>query len=33
LAPPFDTYTERLIASVPEMRPGWLDDAIPRRKG
>jgi peptide/nickel transport system ATP-binding protein len=33
LAPPFDSYTERLIASVPEMRPGWLDDAIARRKG
>lgn len=31
LAPPFDPYTEKLIASVPEMRPGWLDEAIARR--
>ncbi|NTI19622.1 ABC transporter ATP-binding protein [Agrobacterium rhizogenes] len=31
LAPPFDAYTEKLIASVPEMRPGWLDEAIARR--
>ena len=31
LAPPFDPYTERLIASVPEMRPGWLDEAIEGR--
>ncbi|OBZ94638.1 ABC transporter [Pararhizobium polonicum] len=30
LAPPFDPYTEKLIASVPEMRPGWLDEAIAR---
>ncbi|MBB3609657.1 ABC transporter ATP-binding protein [Rhizobium sp. BK602] len=32
LAPPFDPYTEKLIASVPEMRPGWLDAAIARRR-
>ncbi|MBP1860397.1 ABC transporter ATP-binding protein [Rhizobium herbae] len=31
LAPPFDPYTEKLVASVPEMRPGWLDEAIARR--
>ncbi|PYE46189.1 peptide/nickel transport system ATP-binding protein [Rhizobium sp. PP-F2F-G20b] len=31
LAPPFDPYTEKLIASVPEMRPGWLNDAIAGR--
>jgi peptide/nickel transport system ATP-binding protein len=31
LAPPYDPYTGKLIASVPEMRPGWLDDAISRR--
>ncbi|SES25191.1 ABC transporter ATP-binding protein [Rhizobium sp. NFR03] len=31
LAPPFDPYTERLIASVPEMRLGWLDEAIEGR--
>ncbi len=31
LAPPFDSYTEKLIASVPEMRPGWLDDALAGR--
>ena len=30
LAPPFDDYTERLLASVPQMRKGWLDDAIGR---
>jgi peptide/nickel transport system ATP-binding protein len=31
LAPPYDPYTDKLIASVPEMRPGWLDEAIARR--
>lgn len=31
LAPPFDPYTGKLIASVPEMRPGWLDEVIARR--
>lgn len=31
LAPPFDPYTEKLIAWVPEMRPCWLDEAIARR--
>ncbi|MBD8555937.1 ABC transporter ATP-binding protein [Rhizobium sp. CFBP 8762] len=31
LYPPFDPYTEKLIASVPQMRPNWLDDAIAER--
>lgn len=30
LAPPFDDYTGRLLASVPQMRVGWLDEAIAR---
>lgn len=30
LAPPFDDYTEKLLASVPEMEVGWLDQAIAR---
>jgi peptide/nickel transport system ATP-binding protein len=32
LAPPFDDYTDLLLSSVPEMRPGWLEDAIATRK-
>lgn len=31
LSPPFDDYTELLLSSVPQMRAGWLDDAIERR--
>ncbi len=27
LSPPFDSYTEILLASAPEMRPGWLEEA------
>lgn len=30
LSPPFDSYTEMLLASVPEMRLGWLDDVMSR---
>lgn len=30
-SPPFHPYTENLIASVPEMRTGWLDDVLARR--
>lgn len=28
LSPPFDDYTELLLRSVPEMRIGWLEDAL-----
>ena len=28
LTPPYDDYTDLLLSSVPEMRPGWLEDAI-----
>lgn len=28
LSPPFDDYTQLLLASVPQMRAGWLDEAI-----
>jgi peptide/nickel transport system ATP-binding protein len=31
-APPFHPYTERLIASVPEMRIDWLDEVLAKRK-
>jgi peptide/nickel transport system ATP-binding protein len=31
LAPPCHPYTELLLSSVPEMRLGWLDDALRRR--
>ncbi|HWA45417.1 MAG TPA: ABC transporter ATP-binding protein [Hypericibacter adhaerens] len=31
LSPPFDDYTGRLLASVPEMRLGWLDDILSKR--
>jgi peptide/nickel transport system ATP-binding protein len=27
LAPPFHPYTDLLISSVPELRPGWLEEA------
>ncbi|MFO1151366.1 MAG: ABC transporter ATP-binding protein [Alsobacter sp.] len=30
-APPYDAYTEKLLASVPEMRTDWLDDVLTRR--
>jgi peptide/nickel transport system ATP-binding protein len=32
LAPPFDDYTDLLLASVPEMEIGWLERAIARRR-
>ncbi|MFD1911020.1 ABC transporter ATP-binding protein [Halodurantibacterium flavum] len=32
LAPPFDAYTELLLASVPEMRQGWLEEVIATRR-
>lgn len=32
LNPPFDDYTELLLASVPEMEVGWLDKAVTRRQ-
>jgi len=32
LTPPFDDYTDLLLASVPEMEVGWLESAISRRK-
>ena len=31
-SPPFHPYTERLIASVPEMRVDWLDETLAKRK-
>jgi peptide/nickel transport system ATP-binding protein len=31
LAPPFDDYTALLLSSVPEMRPGWLEEVLARR--
>lgn len=31
LRPPFDAYTDTLLASVPQMRVGWLDEAIARQ--
>jgi peptide/nickel transport system ATP-binding protein len=31
-APPYHPYTERLIASVPEMRTDWLDEVLEKRK-
>jgi peptide/nickel transport system ATP-binding protein len=30
-SPPFHPYTERLIASVPEMRTDWLEEVLERR--
>ncbi len=32
LAPPFDAYTELLLASVPEMKLGWLEHVIETRR-
>jgi peptide/nickel transport system ATP-binding protein len=32
LTPPFDDYTDLLLASVPEMEIGWLESAIARRR-
>ncbi|MCH9758464.1 MAG: ABC transporter ATP-binding protein [Proteobacteria bacterium] len=32
LNPPHDPYTELLLASVPEMRPGWLEEALATRQ-
>ena len=32
LTPPFDSYTELLLSSVPEMELGWLEKAIAARK-
>jgi peptide/nickel transport system ATP-binding protein len=32
LAPPFDDYTDLLLSSVPEMRPGWLEGVIEGRR-
>ena len=32
LTPPFDAYTDLLLASVPEMQVGWLEQAISRRR-
>ena len=32
LTPPFDDYTDLLLASVPEMRLGWLEEVIADRK-
>ena len=29
---PQEEYTQRLLTSVPEMRPGWLDEALARRE-
>ena len=31
LAPPHHEYTERLLASVPEMDPDWLDNLLEER--
>jgi peptide/nickel transport system ATP-binding protein len=32
LKPPFDDYTDLLLSSVPEMKIGWLEEAIKDRK-
>ncbi|MEI4487842.1 ABC transporter ATP-binding protein [Frigidibacter sp. MR17.14] len=32
LAPPFDAYTDLLLASVPEMRQGWLEQVVQGRR-
>ena len=32
LAPPFDDYTDLLLSSVPEMKLGWLERTIAKRK-
>ena len=32
LTPPYDDYTDLLLASVPEMEPGWLESMLQNRK-
>ena len=32
LSPPFDDYTDLLLSSVPEMKIGWLEEAIESRR-
>jgi peptide/nickel transport system ATP-binding protein len=32
LAPPFDDYTQMLLASVPKMELGWLERILANRK-
>ncbi|QKC92375.1 ABC transporter ATP-binding protein [Mesorhizobium sp. NZP2234] len=32
LTPPFDAYTDLLLSSVPEMKVGWLENAIKERR-
>lgn len=32
LSPPFDDYTEMLLASVPEMKLGWLETVMAARR-
>ena len=32
LTPPYDDYTDLLLASVPEMEQGWLEKAIARKR-
>src|SRR3546814_14792101 len=32
LSPPFDDYTDLLLKSVPEMRPGWLEEVLTHRR-
>lgn len=32
LSPPFDDYTQTLLASVPQMKIGWLEEAIKTRQ-
>lgn len=32
LSPPFDDYTDLLLASVPQMKVGWLEEAIADRR-
>ena len=32
LTPPFDDYTDLLLASVPEMKLGWLEQVLETRK-
>ena len=32
LTPPFDDYTDLLLASVPEMKLGWLEQVLEHRK-
>jgi peptide/nickel transport system ATP-binding protein len=32
LTPPFDDYTDLLLSSVPELRLGWLEETLARRR-